>query len=515
MHRKIIFLLLIVQCSIYMVHAQTYDQFSVKEEYDYYNASLIARYKPFDSITRLNDEVYGDGMSHILDSYITMYETTSDKAYLYKFVMQSLSIVKNRHDFRGVDDGIPRWDNSSSSMYLTGNTLAPLAHFVYFIKSNQSLDTTCIYPFAAIQNNSFNTTFHTFGAYASWLQERCGESLWWFISNGYWTSKGFRRLGESSPAEINQQVGFGRALLYIGLAANDASLMEKAAIIANQFKSTVSIKDKCLGGDYTQPVLKITANNAYKWYHAGWRVKNYPCNTTSRNYKEYTKYEEDISHGVHVTWLVNDFLKYQPKTPFKEIDMVRLKNTFAKNIYGGNGIFHNTVSGADFPFYCGEECNSTGMTPNFTNYKFVPLSYMYLVDFENIETTSPTVYEIVMEDYRLKILGEISVPNLYGGQANKGHAEVVAAQWKRESFNLTLYKRNVVYSQDFYAKNKLTIAPLIGPDTSYAEPTESQEFKVEENVVSNISAEEEIILKPGIHFTSGSHVTLSITPIEK
>ncbi len=509
------FLLLLFPFITVIVHAQTYDQFNVKEEYDYFNANLMSRYKPFDSITNLKDNVYGDGMGYVLEGYITMYETTKDKDYLYKFVMQSLSIMKNRHDFRGVDYLIPRWDTSTSSMYLTGNTLAPLARFVYFIKNDSLLKNTSIYPFDFIKNNSIGVTFTTFGDYANWLQDRCGETLWWFISNGYWTSEGFRRLGESTPAEINQQVGFGRSLLYIGLAANDTSFLAKAAIIANQFKSTISIKDKCFGGKYRQPVFEITSNNAYKWYHAGWRVKHYPCNTTSRNYNVYTQYIEDISHGVSSTWLVDDFLKYQPNTRFQQIDMVRFKNMFAKNVYGGNGIFHNTVSGADFPFYCGEGCNSTGKAPNFENYEFTPLSYMYLSDFDQYETTTPSVYEIVMEDYRLKILGKIRISNQYGGQENKGHAEVVAAQWKREIFNLTLYKRDVVYHQDFFAKSKLTIAPLESSNASYAEPIEYQEFKVEGNVSSNITAGEEIILKPGVHLSSGSNVTLSISPIEK
>ena len=37
--------------------------------------------------------------------------------------------------------------------------------------------------------------------------------------------------------------------------------------------------------------------------------------------------------------------------------------------------------------------------------------------------------------------------------------EVITQQWKRETYNLSLYNRDMVYDQDFYAPGKLVIDP--------------------------------------------------------
>lgn len=489
--------------------SQKYKDYCVKEEYDYFNRQLIAKYHPQDSIHNLNDVLYGDGMAHILEGYLTMYETTKDKAYLYKYLIQSLNILKNRHDFRKVDSNIPRWDNTPSSLYLTGNTLAALARFVYFVKNDTVIENTKIYPLKEIEENPFDIKYETFGTYANWLQTRCEETIHWFLSNGYWSEDGFIKEGDRAPAELNQQVGFGRSLLYIGLAANDSNLLSKAKIIADHFKGRVYIRDKCFGKPYNQPVFQLSKENGYFWYHAGWRTTHYSCNRKQKNLKIYQRYIEDISHGVHDIWLANDFYHYQPKTPFLKEDLIRFRNTFTKHIYDKEKGFHNNVLGTDENFYCGDNCQSEGLKPNFYKYEFTPLSYAFLSDYDDKEATLKT-YSIVMDFYQRKILNKENLSGFYGGQANKAHAELVEQQWKNENFTLHLYKRRLVYDQDFHAKNTLVISPTESEYPSYAEPQEDQFFIVTKGVKSNLTSNNEIILKSGVEFKAGSEVTLSI-----
>jgi len=87
-----------------------------------------------------------------------------------------------------------------------------------------------------------------------------------------------------------------------------------------------------------------------------------------------------------------------------------------------------------------------------------------------------------------------------------GLAEVVSAQWDKECANLTLYNRDVVYDQDFFVKNTLTIAPQQTTDLFYtpvpfAEPQtftdggSQDRFVIEPGVNVNMVAGEKIILK--------------------
>ncbi len=492
-----------------------YENYPVKEKYDQLNVPAVEEYSPCTISSIGDEEAFGNGHCHILEGYITMYETTGDKAYLYKFIFQSLCMMENRHDYAGVELS-PRW---SDNMYLNGNIVAAFARFAHLVKNNSTLYNSALYPFNTIVNNSFNTTFSTFGDYSNWLQGRCGETLWYFSNNGYWLSNGFRRLGQDEPMEINMQVGFTRAMLYIGLNANEPSFLTKANIIANQFKSTVNIVDYCKGKILNTPVFLVNSDNAYQWYHAGWRVtKENSCSTSTfpffftnvPQYDEYVKFKEDISHGAPVTWLVNDFRKYQPSTPFNLTDMVRFKNTFAKRIYAGNGNFHNAVDGTDNPVYCGDNCVSN-FSMNYYQYEYTPLNYMYLSEYDAFETTSPTVYEILMDFYQNKLLNTTTKPSFYQGMANKGHAETVQAHWQRECFSLSLFNRNVVYNQDFFAKKNLVVNPSEGPTTSYADPIIYEPtFTVQGGITANLTAGESVSLKPGTQFKAGSNVRVSI-----
>ena len=113
--------------------SQMYSSLQTKEEYDLFNNSEVNRFKPCLVSPENDQNNFGDGMAYMLEGYITMYKTTGDKGYLYKFLIQSLCIMENRHDIAGVNSD-PRW---SDAMYHDGNIIGSMAHFVHFIKNNK------------------------------------------------------------------------------------------------------------------------------------------------------------------------------------------------------------------------------------------------------------------------------------------------------------------------------------------------------------------------------------------
>jgi hypothetical protein len=134
-----------------------------KEEYDKLNYKVAdVDYHPCTILFNIDDGAFGDGMAYVLESYITMYETTGDKAYLYKFIFESLCIMENRHDYAIHPIFPPRWEDlgdNVESTYRDGNIVAGLARFVYFIKNNPDLYNMPLHPFNEIVNNSFEENF--------------------------------------------------------------------------------------------------------------------------------------------------------------------------------------------------------------------------------------------------------------------------------------------------------------------------------------------------------------------
>ena len=261
--------------------SQSYAEFTLKEQFDAYNDFRASLYSPCTQSPNTDQDAFGDGMSVILEAYINMYQTTKDKPYLYKFIAESLCMIENRHDYAiPLDEDIPRW---SQHMYHNGNIIAGFARFVHFVKIEEpALYSEELYPFAQLTGaNDFALTFTTFGEYADWLQDRCGETIWWFITNGYWDDDyGFA--SESSlgvtATDVNQQAGFARSLLFIGLTSGETSFLDKAMIIANLYKSNVVINDPCESIPYNEPMLLTTSENSYWWYQYMWGIiSNYAC----------------------------------------------------------------------------------------------------------------------------------------------------------------------------------------------------------------------------------------------
>lgn len=240
--------------------------------------------------------------------------------------------VKDEYDDYSGDEEAPRW---SYAMYHDGYIIAAFSKFVYLIKiENSLLFNTSLYQFDEIANNNFNTIFSTFGQYANWLQDRVGETIYWFLDNGYWNNSfGMKKSpNDDITAEINMQIGFARAFLFNGLTANNQDFLDKA----NLFKSNIYFYDRCEDEIYDFSVFRTNDDNAYWWYHNGLRIpkrnwwsSHFPYyHTNEPKYSAYTNYIKDVGHGAIVTWLPYNFYFYQPNTPFTTNDLIRFRNTF-------------------------------------------------------------------------------------------------------------------------------------------------------------------------------------------
>lgn len=505
-HVILSFLVILVSCSF--SQAQMYDSLSIKEDYDRLNARLVEIYNPCGVSTEKDHLVFGDGMSHVLDGYITMYQTTGDKAYLYKFMLQALCMLENRHDIVGINSEA-RWGDLP---YEDGYIVGAFAHFVYFIeKQDTLLQNATLFPFQELKENSFGVKFERFGDFSQWLGARVNETLKWYISNNFWNDQyGFLEKANSDEALIlNKQIGFARAVFYMELSDPKSQFKGKSLIIANLMKGNVAFQDRSKRVKYNRPVLQLSDENAYYWYHSGWCLihKEYKrfgiFKVMEPSYEIYTRHFEDMSHGAVVLYLPMDFYRNSPQSPFTTIDMIRFRNTFVKNIYDGKAGFYNTVNKTDGSI-SDNRC-STDCPHNF--HAMTALMYMPYADFDSHFAHEKGVYPIVMDFYRENVANSSSLPKNYCCGMNKGHAEVVQAQWQREDFNLSLFNRKVVYSQNFNAKNNLFIAPENSLGKSYAEPIITEkEFTIEPGVTSELSAGKEIRIKAGTHFKPGSSV---------
>ena len=445
----------IILLSLYNPGFSQHNHLSLKEDYDAFTKQLVANYKPCTLSTDNDHTVFGDGMAYILDGYLSMYETTGDKDYLYKFMLQSLCMMENRHDFSGIS-AEPRWGNLT---YEEGNINGAFAKFVHFVKlKNKELDSFQLYPFPEFSNNTFNVSFTTLGDYASWLSSRVDEALSWFIQNGYWNdSWGFvEKPNTTSSLIINKHIGFARALLFMGLCGN-VNYESKSKVIESLFFKEVEFYDRHKLKAYKAPLFLENKEGGYWWYHFGWtevrkkRKLRFKWSKGSPSIEKYTSFIEDISHGAVVAMYPLDQFINNPITKFNEREISKFHRTFTQNIYDGKGGFYNAVNGTDNPIsdnYC------TTCPHNYHAMK--SLMYAPYAKFDGI-VGQDSVYPILM-DYYYKNMDSVSgLPAGYCCGMNYGHAELVGIQWINESVNLSIYNRKIVYDLDFNVKGTLTI----------------------------------------------------------
>ena len=489
--------------------AQSSDNLNVKEDYDHYNQLLLNKYPICNDNYNPDGGVYGDKIAYLLESYLELYEVTDDKGYLYHFIDISFCLMRNRKDYADISP-FPIWVDT---LYQNGNVVAALSRFVFVVNSH-NLYFEWLHPFPYIVNNAFGIEFLTFGSYSSWIQDRCGETIWCYLNNGFWSnSQGFKKSpGEEYGAEINMQSGFARALLYVGLCSGEESFLLKASIIESLTMGSITIDDECEDYEETLPVLNTDPNtNAYGWYHSGWHLSEHDCFLIFNTHDKggYFQYQEDISHGAIVMSMVMDFYNYKNGTSLTLTDMERFKNMFTQKIYLSPGKFSNSVFGTMGPIYVNDGENPS---PDTSFYKVRALHYAPLSVFDGGNDTSNNVdvYDIVMNLYLADYANWDTLP--YGPLDNWGHAKVVKMQWDNSCPDLHLYRRQIVYDQDFWSKGDLIINGIDERvDYTFMHPTnfESPVFEIVSGVSTEIYASREIDLQ-NFHAKEGSDVHIFV-----
>jgi hypothetical protein len=499
----------------FLVYSLAFGQDStlhLKEDYDRYNKFLVDRYKPCTIGTANDHTVFGDGMSHILDGYFTMYETTGDKDYLYRFMTQSICMLENRHDVASVSSE-PRWgDITYEEGYILG-AFARGVHF-FFIEHPELLNDT-LYPFEPFRENGLNVTLHSVREYATWLLEQTKVSFDWLIQQGYWNDQlGFLGAPKANQALIiNMQVGFARCAFFLGQVTKTSRYMQMADRIGSLCKGEVRFTDPKKNAVYSAPVFQLNKNQAYWWYHMGWRVKpvrpplfRRKKNTVYGSVTTYTDFIEDMSHGAVVLYLPWMYYRYSKTSPFDSLDMQRFRRTFTHNLNDESGQFFNAVDGTNGPIsdnYC------TSCAPNYHAMK--SLMYAPFAVFDKNDSKDIDVYPLIESFYKKEVAGLSELPKGYCCGMNKGHAELVGQQWNREIIDVRLGPRFLVYDQDFMVSGTLFIQPESQEMFPFAEPLNTEKtFEVKAGVKAVLQAKE-IQLFPGVELKAGAEVEVKST----
>ena len=526
--KSFIILLLIFIFNWSVLFAQA--AYKIKEQYDILQPLVKSDVSYEDGFVITSIGNLGDGMSRVIASYLTMYETTGDKAYLIKFIQECIKIQKFRNDITH-PSWSPKWsifdsNNQTEELYHNGIILMPMAKYVYIVKSNTSLYNTTLYQTSELQFSSshgpFNITFQSYGSFADWLSNRIYETLAFMINN-YWGSEGVESFNHETDI-INKQSDIAAAFMYLGLANYDNSYLSKSATIANMYHSTVMFNDICPSLSlYSNQVLRVNnSNNSYWWFVHGWNIPTRPCwswiNGVPMEYQDvpdidrYSRYE-DISHGFQSLVFPIEASRTQGNSYFDQDEMIKFHNTFTKNIFFSDH-FHNNVYGTE-SFVAN---NIQYIDFSFDHFQFMALNYMPLHKFDYLPTNSHgSIYDIVMKFYRYHVYNKnisemANDKNESSAAMINGLSEVVKAQWEREScVNLTLYNRDVVYDQNFSVANRLFVFPNVDDslytpgDASFAEPIiNANKFVIRSGVHCVMTAGDIISLEDGFEAEMGS-----------
>ena len=518
----------------FYLYSQTY---SIKEKFDdvYLASYNIPSFHPiggidYDAVANVYAPVnLGTYRSGSLEALLVLYETTGDKAYLYKFLDQAIQIQALK-DGGSMTNDPDFW--TTESFYINGRIIAPMAHFVYIVFSDNNLYNAPIY------NSSLYGNFTTFGSAANWLKTEVIETLTTAIRYPYWydavddcgigypdddcgnpgrPEKGFLNDPDikdnkdacehkSPAAEINKQAPWGVALVYAWRVTYNETintvLAQKLAKLAGFYY------DLALDGNHYD-----SQSNSYQWQHGGFN-----CDGGDM---------EDAGHATWDLWFATAYNRfynelYQNITSnayFHDESMTRFRNTFTKNIYEPNQTgFYDKVdgSGSEWLF-----ANSPVEAQQCLGW-----SGLYKWDGWDNTATTPNVYDILMGYYADNLDGitvnDISnLGEFWDAGRIMGFANLVFSQWEKEYFNLTLKNRDVVYNQDFFAKNILTVEPTAKNDftpldnnpPSFADPViTTPDFIIESGKTCNLVAGQEIIGKPGFHAMAGSSAHAYIDP---
>ncbi len=480
---------------------------------------------------------YGEQVGYFLEGYLRMYETTRDKAYLVRFINLALKAMAWRNsDFYFTGESVG--DNEVG--YMDGVMLWPLAHFVHLVlaESNDLAeevipDGIITYQTSTVSVNvlPYNSS-HTYASLATWFMYRCMETMEARLAAHWSTESAFCHDGGNICA-VNKQAGFAGALLYFGhlgtvnsTYSGLLSYLDKGAVLAAMVSGDEpDDRCNCIEGG---PVLIPFSNNSYWWHHNALRYKRRNCPficwgdvgwaVQEVNLENHHEFVEDISHGVIVLvipTLSNRFGLYTGGSyPFLDEDLIRFRNAFTKHVSIWDGTewnFKNAVDGSNGPVYHCENCSTY---PPEGTFKYASLAWMPLHAYDGSvgAASGPDVYDIVSQFYNAKVFPTPGV--LSGGLDHYGVAEVVAAQWEHECFNLTLFNRDLVYDQDFAAKAVLRVDAFGEEGASFADPVITEpRFTVNDGIRSQFRAGAAVVWEPGFEAAYGSIVEAVIDPL--
>jgi len=518
-----------------------YSNLSIKEQYDevykthekYANEIYIALGEPSEP---------GSNNYGVYESLLYMYETTKDKAYLYKFMKKAIEIIEDRgNDYYW-------FVCSDPSFPFNGRLTMILSHFTFLIYSDPVLYSTEIY------NPSEYKDYTTFGDFASWVYHNVDLTLNEALTdNSVWLGEcaGFSKNGDNdtiSIGELNYQSPWACSLLYTYLTTLYAQNMgigtenvnygvkviqlarlyfnEKVPYNLTKHEYNKIMKDYCTMDDYTpyHSVLHNPNNYSYYWWHNGWKLAK------EGDYLGM----EDIGHGAldilfpilynKYAYIFEDHLTTGDY--FTTDQMLHFRNTFTKNIYNANSNsyadkFYPAVDGTFGPIWVTSWNYVYFNSENYFKTAPVVMVWMPLYKFDGINSNAPTpnVYNILMDYYINDVIPNNTSYDIHHysgkyfvGLRMSGFANIVSAQWDKECYSLTLKNRDVVYDQDFTARNNLIVEPMF-PNTydptntnSFADPIiTTPDFIIEPGTTVNMVAGHSITLKPGFKAKQGSN----------
>jgi len=504
---------LIIILLLMQIKSSEQNSFTFKEYFDQY----LEKYYTSSTYDYNNNTMTYEAWGWHLFTYLRLYETTKDKAYLNKFIEWSYDIQSKRDSY-GLGNGTLWFE--CEYWYFNGILISPMAEFAYLVLIKEPALKSVL-----LLDPLNSNTLITYEDYANWLSYRVQQTLntcnayYWINDVQCYSKKPILELDgcqpEISEAEINQQALFACALYYISQIsqAYNTIYLQKSNMILYKFKHLI------LESPYpNDPVNNIYS---YTWWH------NWYPGMPSGNYCR-----EDVAHGgmdLQMILLGYDYGLYYNGFLFQQNDMINLNHTFTYNIWDRSQYqFFNNVYGTLFEnssdqTFCNYYVNGT---QNFYGPGEV-LSWMPLYRFDQAGSPPNDIYSILLNQAYFLVKDDFQnaklppsfwnncshvTHNLSGGYSLFGYSEVVKAQWDKECVNLTLYNRDVAYDQDFFAKNKLIIAPQLFDDlhtqnsNSFAEPiTTGNDFIIRNGTTVNMSAGNEINLNPGTQIKAGSN----------
>ena len=183
-----------------------YSDLSIKEHYD----EVYNSYLKYNIIPEPIYEEPGSNMFAVYESLLDMYETTKDKAYLYKFMDKAIEIQNSKLGFYWYIQG-----DLDYMFPFNGRIAMILAHYSFIVYSDPQLYNTSIY------NSSDYNGFSTFGSFAGWLFNSADITLNAALSdNSIWLGENFGfSQADCNIGALNYQSPWACALLYTYLAS--------------------------------------------------------------------------------------------------------------------------------------------------------------------------------------------------------------------------------------------------------------------------------------------------------